>query len=73
MGNCTTDGTIVLNPALVKAPRECVDYVLLHEMTHLLEHNHSPAFYQVILDRVMPEWRSVKLRLDGMAANLLDD
>lgn len=71
-GNCTTDGTIVLNPALVKAPRECVDYVLLHEMTHLLEHNHSPAFYRV-LDRVMPEWRSVKLRLDGMAANLLDD
>jgi predicted metal-dependent hydrolase len=72
VGNCTTDGTIVLNPALVKAPRECVDYVLLHEMTHLLEHNHSPAFYRV-LDRVMPEWRSVKLRLDGMAANLLDD
>lgn len=67
-----TDGTIVLNPALVKAPRECVDYVLLHEMTHLLEHNHSPAFYRV-LDRVMPEWRSVKLRLDSMAANLLDD
>lgn len=71
-GNCTVEGAIVLNPSLVKAPRDCVDYVLLHEMTHLLEHNHSPAFYRV-LDRVMPDWRSTKLRLDGMAAELLLD
>ena len=71
-GNCTADGAIVLNPSLIKAPRECVDYVLLHEITHLLEHNHSPAFYRV-LDRVMPEWLSIKLRLDGMAAELLFD
>jgi predicted metal-dependent hydrolase len=65
-GSCSPSGRITLNPLLVKAPRECIDYVLLHELCHLLHHNHSPKFYRT-LDRHMPNWRAVKEKLDNMA------
>jgi predicted metal-dependent hydrolase len=65
-GSCSPSGRITLNPLLVKAPRECIDYVLLHELCHLLHHNHSPKFYRT-LDRHMPNWRVVKEKLDNMA------
>ena len=65
-GSCSPSGRITLNPLLVKAPRECIDYVLLHELCHLLHHNHSPKFYRT-LDRHMPNWRVVKVKLDNMA------
>lgn len=69
-GSCSPKGAINLNPWLIKAPRDCVDYVLLHELCHLREHNHSKRFY-ALLDKHMPEWRRTKARLDGMAELLL--
>ena len=69
-GSCSPAGRITLNPHLVKAPRECIDYVLLHELCHLRHHNHSPQFYKS-LDGQMPRWRATKERLDGMAEQLL--
>lgn len=71
-GSCSPRGVLSLNPHLVKAPRECVEYVLLHELCHLREHNHSPRFYR-LLTNSMPRWRSVKARLDGMAELLLNE
>lgn len=71
-GSCATDGTVRLNPFLIKAPRECIDYVILHELCHLEEHNHSPRFYG-LLDRMMPRWQEYKTRLDGMAEVLLNE
>lgn len=68
-GSCSPSGRITLNPLLVKAPRECIDYVLLHELCHLLHHNHSPKFYRT-LDRHMPNWRAVKEKLDNMAQDV---
>jgi hypothetical protein len=65
-GSCSPTGRLTLNPLLVKAPRECIDYVLLHELCHLLHHNHSPAFYRT-LTRHMPAWRLVKDNLDNLA------
>jgi predicted metal-dependent hydrolase len=69
-GNCSPAGEITLNPALVKAPRECIDYVLTHELCHLREHHHGPKFYQ-LLALELPDWRAVKNKLDGMAELLL--
>lgn len=70
-GNCSSNGRLTLNIHLVKAPRECIDYVILHELCHLAEHNHSPKFYR-LMSEVMPEWEEVKERLDGMAERLLN-
>lgn len=64
-GSCSHSGTLTLNPHLVKAAPECIDYVLLHELCHLAEHNHSEAFWR-LLDQHMPDWQPIKLRLDEM-------
>lgn len=69
-GSCSPTGTLLLNPHLIKAPRRCIEYVLLHEICHLREHNHSPAFYR-LLEACMHDWRKVKGELDGMAELLL--
>lgn len=65
-GSCSPNGRITLNPLLVKAPRECIDYVILHELCHIAEHNHSERFYR-LLSQVMPKWETTKAKLDGMA------
>lgn len=71
-GSCSPKGRLSLNPHLVKAPRECIEYVICHELCHLKEHNHSKKFYG-LLKELMPEWKSVKSRLDGMAEVLLNE
>ena len=70
-GSCSPNGRLTLNPHLVKAPRECIDYVILHELCHIAEHNHSKQFYR-LMKQVMPNWEKVKSRLDGMAASFLN-
>lgn len=70
-GSCSPSGRLTLNPHLVKAPRECIDYVLLHELCHLKEHNHSRNFYR-LLERHLPQWRRKKERLDELAELVLN-
>ncbi len=71
-GNCSPAGVLTLNPHLVKAPTPCIDYVLLHEICHIAEHNHSQQFYRLV-EQIMPQWQSVKTRLDNMAYFYLND
>ena len=61
-GSCSPHGTITLNPELLQAPAACVDYVLVHELVHLLEPRHSPRFYR-LLTRAMPDWERRRARL----------
>ena len=69
-GSCSPHGRITLNPHLIKAPRECIDYVILHELCHIAEHNHSERFYRLI-KQVMPQWEKTKDKLDSMAHSIL--
>ncbi len=62
-GTCSTAGMITLNPLLMKAPPQYVDYVIAHELCHLREHNHGPAFYR-LLDRLMPNWEILRNALN---------
>lgn len=71
-GSCSPNGRLTLNPYLVKAPRECIDYVILHELCHIAEHNHSERFYR-LMGQVMPEWERIKTRLDEMAGGIFSD
>ncbi len=63
-GSCSRPGLITLNPRLIQAPRDCIDYVILHELCHLKEHNHSKRYY-ALLDQVLPGWREQRTKLNG--------
>jgi hypothetical protein len=62
-GSCTPNGVMTINTELVKAPIHCLDYVLMHELCHLVHPNHSPEFYR-LMNRLMPDWRKRKERLE---------
>jgi predicted metal-dependent hydrolase len=62
-GSLSANGILTLNTDLVKAPRECIDYVVVHELSHLRYDNHGPEFYR-FLDKVMPNWEKRKHRLE---------
>lgn len=64
-GSCTAEGKILLNLRLIQAPKELIDYVVMHELCHLQEHHHGAAFY-ALLDRVMPDWRARRQRLNEL-------
>ena len=69
-GSCTPDNTIHLNPWLIRASSDCIDYVIIHELCHLCERNHSKAYY-TLLGKYCANWRQIKIKLDGMAELLL--
>jgi hypothetical protein len=62
-GSCSNDGNIMFNYDLVKAPTKSIDYVILHELCHLQEFNHSREFYS-LLSKLMPDWRLHKQELN---------
>lgn len=65
-GSCNPqNGNVRLNTELGKKPLECLDYVILHELTHLLEATHSDAFF-AILDRNLPQWRDIRRLLNSL-------
>ena len=58
---------IYLNPELVLAPASCIDYVVTHELCHLVHAPHGQEFYG-LLRRAMPDWEERKDRLERVAA-----
>ncbi len=62
-GSCTQEGKILLNPELITAPKQCIEYVIIHELCHLKEHNHGPKFYSLLND-LMPDWETRRVKLN---------
>ena len=55
-GSCSSKGNISFSFRLMMYPEEAIDYVVVHELAHLLEMNHSPRFYAVVA-RVLPDYK----------------
>ena len=63
-GSCTVQGVVRLNWQLVKMPLHLIDYVVVHELAHLIEMNHSPAFWRVV-ESVCPDYKQCRTELRG--------
>jgi predicted metal-dependent hydrolase len=66
-GSCTPKGKIILNPELIKAPKGCIEYVIIHELCHLVHHNHTEKFID-LQTKEMPDWEKWKLKLENLLA-----
>ncbi len=65
-GSCNyRAGNIRLNTELAKKPRECLEYVVVHEMIHLLEPTHNARFF-ALLDQFMPKWQLYREQLNRL-------
>jgi predicted metal-dependent hydrolase len=64
-GTCNRDaGRVWLNLELAKKPIRCIEYVLVHELAHLIEQHHSDRFV-AIMDQSLPQWRTVRDELNA--------
>jgi predicted metal-dependent hydrolase len=67
-GSCNpTTSTIRLNTELAKKPKECLEYIVLHEMVHLLEPTHGSKFIK-LMDHLMPNWSATRDLLNSLPA-----
>ena len=66
-GSMSTARRLLLNRRLIEAPVDAIDYVITHELCHVAEPNHGPAFFE-LLDRIMPDWPKRKERLERVMA-----
>lgn len=62
-GSCGRDGIVRVHWRLIQAPKVAMEYVVAHELVHLLHRNHSPAFW-LKLAETMPEWAKAKEMLE---------
>ena len=63
-GSCQPKrGTITLNSQLIKVPRNCIEYVVLHEFAHYIHPNHSRQFWDFVA-MMMPDWKERKKELE---------
>ena len=62
-GSCTTSGKIILNTELIKAPKGSIEYVVIHELCHLIHYNHNKDFYD-LQNRLSPNWEKWKEKLE---------
>lgn len=63
-GSLSRAGTITLNVNLVRAPRACIEYVVVHELCHTKHRDHDARFFK-LLGQVMPDWEQRKQRLEA--------
>ena len=64
-GSCTPKGKIILNIELIKAHKPCIEYVITHELCHLVHRDHTKAFFE-LLKTEMPDWERWKKKLETM-------
>ena len=70
-GSCSSAGNLNFNWRLIFAPEEVLDYVVVHELAHRIEMNHSKAFYQIVA-QVLPDYQASRKWLRDKGASLWD-
>jgi predicted metal-dependent hydrolase len=55
-GSCSSKGNIYFNWRIIMAPDQVIDYIVVHEISHLIHRNHSPIFYKLV-ESIMPDYK----------------
>ena len=65
-GTCNVrDKRIWINLELVKKNPQCLEYIIVHEMVHILERHHNEKF-KAYMDKFLPNWKNIKDELNGL-------
>ncbi len=67
-GSCSRSGNLQFNFKLSYLPQEAIDYVVVHELCHLQEHNHGPKFWALV-SKTIPQHRKIRKTLRGYILN----
>lgn len=71
-GTCNIEAKrIWINLELAKKPLQCIEYIIVHELTHLLERNHNSRFV-AIMNNYLPNWREIKVELNKLPVSHVD-
>ncbi|MDV2464335.1 metal-dependent hydrolase [Elizabethkingia anophelis] len=62
-GSCTVKNKLIFNPRLIHVPKRCIEYVIMHELCHLIHKHHNKDFFE-LLTLKMPDWEKRKEKLD---------
>ncbi len=68
-GNCRSTGVITFNIHLMQTPKECIDYVIVHELAHMVHMNHSKAFHTLV-EQYLPQSKEKRTLLKRFSASL---
>jgi predicted metal-dependent hydrolase len=68
-GSFLNNNKIFLNPRLISMPKECIDYVIVHELCHLKYKNHNENFFH-LFNKKYPKWKKIKEKLEILGANI---
>lgn len=68
-GSCTRAGNLQFNYKLSRLPPEALDYVVVHELCHLREHNHGPEFWKLV-GKTIPDYKAIRKSLRGYIMNV---
>lgn len=63
-GSCTIKDKLIFNPKLIHTPKRCIEYVVMHELCHMIHKHHNDNFFK-LLTQMMPDWEKRKAKLDG--------
>jgi predicted metal-dependent hydrolase len=65
-GSCSSSGDVTYNWRIIMAPHHIVDYIVVHELCHLLEHNHGPKYWKHVKS-VVPDYKECRewLKVNG--------
>jgi hypothetical protein len=62
-GSYLSNKKIILNPLLIKASKDCIDYVIVHELCHIKYRKHNKYFFK-LQESIIPDWKKTKEKLE---------
>jgi predicted metal-dependent hydrolase len=69
-GSCSSKGVITFNPYMMKLSHEMIDYIIVHELAHLREMNHSKAFYEVVREHI-PNYKVIQKQIKELSMRMI--